>query len=175
MGVPQLTAVYDVARPLRAAEFLLSPTAHTLQWRYSETLAAGATSVMLGGMLAGVEESPATPLSSTAENIRPIAAWVRWKPWRKVRRTVTSRGENDVKKLVPEGIAARVPYKRQHLRSGVPDAWRPACGMGYCGARTIDDLHHAQFCAHHQRLVAESHPHDVAITSEAPNYSTGNH
>ena len=82
-------------------------------------------------------------------------------------------GENDTKKLVPEGIAARVPYKGSLYEVVYQMLGGLRAGMGYCGAPTIEDLHHARFTRITNAGVAESHPHDVAITSEAPNYSSG--
>ena len=80
-------------------------------------------------------------------------------------------GEQDVKKLVPEGIAGRVPYKGtvQEVIYQLIGGLR--AGMGYCGAATIEDLHHAKFVRITNAGVLESHPHDITITSEAPNYS----
>ena len=82
-------------------------------------------------------------------------------------------GENDAKKLVPEGIAARVPYKGSLYEVVYQMLGGLRAGMGYCGAPTIEDLHKARFTRITNAGVAESHPHDVAITSEAPNYSVG--
>jgi IMP dehydrogenase len=80
-------------------------------------------------------------------------------------------GEADTKKLVPEGIAARVPYKGSLYEVVYQMLGGLRAGMGYCGAENIEKLHTAQFTRITNAGVAESHPHDVAITSEAPNYS----
>lgn len=80
--------------------------------------------------------------------------------------------ENDVKKLVPEGIAARVPFKGSLFEVVYQMLGGLRAGMGYCGAANIDALHKARFTRITNAGVAESHPHDVAITSEAPNYSS---
>ena len=82
--------------------------------------------------------------------------------------------ETEAKKLVPEGIAARVPYKGTLFEVVYQMLGGLRAGMGYCGARTISDLHKAQFTRITSAGVLESHPHDVAITSEAPNYSSRN-
>lgn len=82
-------------------------------------------------------------------------------------------GETDAKKLVPEGISARVPYKGTLFEVVYQMVGGLRAGMGYCGAATIDQLHKAKFTRITNAGVAESHPHDVAITSEAPNYSRG--
>lgn len=79
----------------------------------------------------------------------------------------------DSKKLVPEGIAARVPYKGTLYEVAYQMLGGLRAGMGYCGAENIEKLHSAQFVRITNAGVAESHPHDVAITSEAPNYSRG--
>lgn len=81
--------------------------------------------------------------------------------------------ESDVKKLVPEGIAARVPFKGSLYEVVYQLVGGLRAGMGYCGAHTIDDLHQAKFTRITSAGVIENHPHDVAITSEAPNYSRG--
>ena len=80
-------------------------------------------------------------------------------------------GENDVKKLVPEGIAARVPYKGNLYEVIYQLCGGLRSGMGYCGAKDIKALHNAKFTRITNAGVLESHPHDVTITSEAPNYS----
>ena len=81
--------------------------------------------------------------------------------------------EADIKKLVPEGIAARVPFKGSLFEVVYQMTGGLRAGMGYCGANNIDALHNAKFTRITNAGVAESHPHDVAITSEAPNYSRG--
>ena len=81
--------------------------------------------------------------------------------------------ETDAKKLVPEGIAARVPFKGSLYEVVYQMLGGLRSGMGYCGARDIDALHRASFTRITAAGVMESHPHDVAITSEAPNYSRG--
>ena len=98
--------------------------------------------------------------------------WDLWKRWRTVRRIVISRAVTaDVKKLVPEGIAARVPYKGTLYEVIYQLVGGLRAGMGYCGAANIEQLHDAKFTRITNAGVLESHPHDVAITSEAPNYS----
>ena len=82
-------------------------------------------------------------------------------------------GETDTRKLVPEGIAARVPFKGSLYEVVYQMLGGLRSGMGYCGAENIDKLHNAKFTRITNAGVAESHPHDVAITAEAPNYSAG--
>jgi len=177
VGVPQLTAVYDVAKALEGSGI---PIIADGGIRYSgdivKALAAGATSVMLGGMLAGVEESPGDTIIFNGRKYKTYRGMGSLEAMEKGSKDrYFQGGENDVKKLVPEGIAARVPYKGSIYEVVYQMLGGLRAGMGYCGARTIDDLHHAQFVRITNAGVAESHPHDVAITSEAPNYSTGNH
>ena len=81
--------------------------------------------------------------------------------------------EADIKKLVPEGIAARVPFKGSLYEVVYQMVGGLRAGMGYCGAKTIEDLHNAKFTRITNAGVLESHPHGVTITSEAPNYSRG--
>ena len=177
VGVPQLTAVYDVAKALEGSGI---PIIADGGIRYSgdivKALAAGATSVMLGGMLAGVEESPGDTIIFNGRKYKTYRGMGSLEAMEKGSKDrYFQGGENDVKKLVPEGIAARVPYKGSIYEVVYQMLGGLRAGMGYCGARTIDDLHRAQFVRITNAGVAESHPHDVAITSEAPTYSTGNH
>ena len=174
VGVPQLTAVYDVAKALSEYDVPLIADGGI---RYSgdivKALAAGAHSVMLGGVLAGVEESPGDTIIfngrkyKTYRGMGSLEAMERGSKDR-----YFQGGETDVKKLVPEGIAARVPYKGSLYEVVYQMLGGLRAGMGYCGAPDIEALHHARFTRITAAGVAESHPHDVAITSEAPNYSS---
>ena len=175
IGVPQLSAVYDVAKAL---EGIGVPLIADGGIRYSgdivKALAAGAYSVMLGGMFAGVEESPGDTIIFNGRKYKSyrgmgsLEAMEKGSKDRYFQNSVT-----DSKKLVPEGIAARVPYKGSLYEVVYQMVGGLRAGMGYCGAETIEKLHHAQFVRITNAGVAESHPHDVAITSEAPNYSRG--
>ena len=175
IGVPQLSAVYDVAKALKDTSVPLIADGGI---RYSgdivKALAAGAHSVMLGGMFAGVEESPGDTIIFNGRKFKAyrgmgsLEAMEKGSKDRYFQNNVT-----DAKKLVPEGIAARVPYKGSLYEVVYQMLGGLRAGMGYCGAATIDDLHHAQFVRITGAGVAESHPHDVTITSEAPNYSRG--
>ena len=173
VGVPQLSAVYDVAKALKGTG---APLIADGGIRYSgdivKALAAGAYSVMLGGMLAGVEESPGDTIIYNGrkyKSYRGMGALEAMEKGSKDR--YFQAGETDAKKLVPEGIAARVPYKGNLYEVVYQMLGGLRSGMGYCGARDIDALHDAKFTRITNAGVAESHPHDVAITSEAPNYS----
>ena len=173
VGVPQLSAVYDVAKALDGTDVPLIADGGI---RYSgdivKALAAGAYSVMLGGMLAGVEESPGDTIIF---NGRKYKAYLGMGSLEAMEKGSKDRyfqaGETDTRKLVPEGIAARVPFKGSLYEVVYQMLGGLRSGMGYCGAENIEKLHTAKFTRITNAGVAESHPHDVAITSEAPNYS----
>ena len=173
VGVPQLTAVYDVAKALEGTGIPLIADGGL---RYSgdvvKALAAGGYSVMIGSLVAGTEESPGDTIIFNGrkfKSYRGMGSLEAMENGSKDR--YFQSGTTDVKKLVPEGIAARVPYKGclyeviYQLIGGL------RAGMGYCGAHNIEELHNAKFTRITNAGVLESHPHDVAITSEAPNYS----
>ncbi len=173
VGVPQLSAVYDVAKALEGTGVPLIADGGI---RYSgdivKALAAGGCSVMLGGMLAGVEESPGDTIIYNGrkyKSYRGMGSLEAMENGSKDR--YFQAGETDAKKLVPEGIAARVPYKGSLFEVVYQMLGGLRAGMGYCGAKDIEALHSAKFTRITNAGVAESHPHDVAITSEAPNYS----
>lgn len=175
VGVPQLSAVYDVAKALEGTDVPLIADGGI---RYSgdivKALAAGAHSVMLGGMLAGVEESPGDTIIFNGRKYKAYRGMGSLEAMEKGSKDRYFQGnENDVKKLVPEGIAARVPYKGSLYEVVYQMLGGLRAGMGYCGAPNIEALHHATFTRITNAGVAESHPHDVAITAEAPNYSAG--
>lgn len=175
VGVPQLSAVYDVAKALEATGVPLIADGGI---RYSgdivKALAAGAYSVMLGGMLAGVEESPGETIIFNGRKYKSYRGMGSLEAMEKGSKDrYFQDGEADSKKLVPEGIAARVPFKGSLYEVVYQMLGGLRAGMGYCGATDIEKLHTAQFTRITNAGVAESHPHDVAITSEAPNYSRG--
>ena len=173
VGVPQLSAVYDVATALKGTGVPLIADGGL---RYSgdvvKALAAGGNSVMIGSLVAGTEESPGDTIIFNGrkfKSYRGMGSLEAMENGSKDR--YFQAGTKDVKKLVPEGIAGRVPYKGtlQEVIYQLVGGLRS--GMGYCGAATIDDLHHARFTRITNAGVQESHPHDISITSEAPNYS----
>lgn len=173
IGVPQLSAVYDVAKALEGTDVPLIADGGI---RYSgdivKALAAGASSVMLGGMFAGVEESPGETIIFNGRKFKTYRGMGSLEAMEKGSKDRYFQGNvTDAKKLVPEGIAARVPYKGSLYEVIYQMLGGLRSGMGYCGAATINELHHAQFVRITNAGVAESHPHDVTITSEAPNYS----
>lgn len=173
VGVPQLSAVYDVAKALEGTGVPLIADGGI---RYSgdivKALAAGAYSVMLGGMLAGVEESPGDTIIYNGRKYKSYRGMGSLEAMEKGSKDRYFQGNvSDAKKLVPEGIAARVPYKGMLYEVIYQMLGGLRAGMGYCGAADIERLHEAKFTRITNAGVAESHPHDVAITSEAPNYS----
>lgn len=175
IGVPQLSAVYDVAKALEGTGVPLIADGGI---RYSgdivKALAAGAYSVMLGGMFAGVEESPGDTIIFNGRKYKSYRGMGSLEAMEKGSKDRYFQNDvTEAKKLVPEGIAARVPYKGSLYEVIYQMLGGLRAGMGYCGASTIERLHSAKFVRITNAGVAESHPHDVAITSEAPNYSRG--
>lgn len=173
VGVPQLSAVYDVAKALEGTDVPLIADGGI---RYSgdivKALAAGAYSVMLGGMLAGVEESPGDTIIYNGRKYKAYRGMGSLEAMEKGSKDrYFQAGETDTRKLVPEGIAARVPFKGSLYEVTYQMLGGLRSGMGYCGAANIEKLHEAKFTRITAAGVLESHPHDVAITSEAPNYS----
>ncbi|MDE7388261.1 MAG: IMP dehydrogenase [Muribaculaceae bacterium] len=174
VGVPQLSAVYDVAKALEGTGVPLIADGGI---RYSgdivKALAAGANAVMLGGMLAGVDETPGDTIIYNGRKYKAYRGMGSLEAMEKGSKDrYFQANETDTKKLVPEGIAARVPYKGSLYEVVYQMLGGLRSGMGYCGAANIDKLHSAKFTRITNAGVAESHPHDVAITSEAPNYSS---
>lgn len=173
VGVPQLSAVYDVASALAGTGVPLIADGGL---RYSgdvvKALAAGGYCVMIGSLVAGTEESPGDTIIFNGrkfKSYRGMGSLEAMENGSKDR--YFQSGTTEVKKLVPEGIAARVPYKGtlQEVIYQLVGGLRS--GMGYCGAANIEQLHNAKFTRITNAGVLESHPHDVTITSEAPNYS----
>lgn len=175
IGVPQLTAVYEVAKAARGTGVTVIADGGL---RYSgdivKALAAGADSVMAGSMFAGVDESPGETIIYNGRKFKSYRGMGSLEAMQKGSKDRYGQAEeDDIKKLVPEGIAARVPYKGMLSEVIYQLVGGLRAGMGYCGARTIDELKNAKFIRITNSGVAESHPHDVAITREAPNYSRG--
>ena len=176
VGMPQISAIYDVACALKGTGIPLIADGGL---RYSgdivKALAAGASSVMMGSLLAGTEESPGETVIfngrkfKTYRGMGSLAAMQKGSKDR-----YFQDAEDDIKKLVPEGIEARVPFKGSLQEVVYQMVGGLRAGMGYCGAATIEQLHHAKFTHITTAGYAESHPHGVMITREAPNYSRGN-
>ena len=173
VGVPQLSAVYDVAKALKGTGVPLIADGGL---RYSgdvvKALAAGGYSVMIGSLVAGTEESPGETIIFNGRKFktyRGMGSLEAMENGSKDR--YFQAGTKDVKKLVPEGISGRVPYKGTLYEVIYQLVGGLRSGMGYCGAQNIEQLHEAKFTRITNAGVLESHPHDVSITSEAPNYS----
>lgn len=175
VGMPQLSAIYEVAKALKGSGV---PVIADGGIRYSgdivKALAAGADTIMAGSLLAGVEESPGETIIFNGRKFKSYRGMGSLEAMEKGSKDRYFQDvESDVKKLVPEGIAARVPFKGSLYEVVYQLVGGLRAGMGYCGAHTIDDLHQAKFTRITSAGVIENHPHDVAITSEAPNYSRG--
>ena len=175
VGVPQLSAIYDVCKALEGTGVPLIADGGL---RYSgdvvKALAAGGSSVMVGSLVAGTEESPGDTIIFNGrkfKSYRGMGSLEAMEQKNGSRDRYFQNDIGDVKKLVPEGIAGRVPYKGtvQEVIYQLVGGLRS--GMGYCGAASIKDLHNAKFTRITNAGVLESHPHDISITSEAPNYS----
>ena len=175
VGVPQLSAVYDVYSALKDTDVPLIADGGL---RYSgdvvKALAAGGSCVMIGSLVAGTEESPGDTIIFNGrkfKSYRGMGSLEAMEQKNGSKDRYFQSDTKDVKKLVPEGIAGRVPYKGtvQEVIYQLIGGLRS--GMGYCGASTILKLHDAKFTRITNAGVLESHPHDITITSEAPNYS----
>ena len=176
VGVPQLSAVYDVYSVLRDTDVPLIADGGL---RYSgdvvKALAAGGSSVMIGSLVAGTEESPGDTIIFNGRKFKSYRGMGSLEAMENGSKDRYFQSDTkELKKLVPEGIAGRVPYKGtvQEVIYQLTGGLRS--GMGYCGAATIEDLHQAKFTRITNAGVMESHPHDITITSEAPNYSRPN-
>ena len=175
VGVPQLSAVYDVYTALKGTGVPLIADGGL---RYSgdivKALAAGGSSVMIGSLVAGTEESPGETIIFNGRKFKSYRGMGSLEAMEQKNGSRDRYFQNDIsdaKKLVPEGIAGRVPYKGtvQEVIYQLTGGLRS--GMGYCGSHSIERLHDAKFTRITNAGVMESHPHDIAITSEAPNYS----
>ncbi len=173
VGVPQLSAIYDVAKTLEGTGIPLIADGGL---RYSgdvvKAIAAGGTSVMVGSLVAGTEEAPGDTILFNGrkfKSYRGMGSLEAMENGSKDR--YFQSGVADNKKLVPEGIAGRVPYKGTVQEVVFQLVGGLRSGMGYCGAKDIKALNQAKFVRITNAGVQESHPHEVIITSEAPNYS----
>lgn len=175
VGVPQLSAIYDVYSALKNTDVPLIADGGL---RYSgdvvKALAAGGSSVMIGSLVAGTEESPGDTIIFNGrkfKSYRGMGSLEAMEQKNGSRDRYFQGDVNDVKKLVPEGIAGRVPYKGTVQEVVYQLVGGLRSGMGYCGSASIEKLHEAKFTRITNAGVLESHPHDISITSEAPNYS----
>lgn len=175
VGVPQLSAIYEVATALKGTGV---PVIADGGLRYSgdivKALAAGGSSVMMGSLLAGTEESPGETIIFNGRKFKSYRGMGSLSAMQQGSKDRYFQDvEDDIKKLVPEGIEARVPFKGTLQEVVYQMVGGLRSGMGYCGAANIKKLHEAKFTRISSAGYVESHPHGVMITREAPNYSKG--
>ncbi len=176
VGVPQLSAIYEVANAIKGTGVPLIGDGGI---RYSgdivKAIAAGASCIMAGSLLAGVEESPGDTIIYNGRKFKSYRGMGSLEAMQKGSKDRYFQDmEDDIKKLVPEGIAARVPFKGSLFEVVYQLVGGLRAGMGYCGAKDIPTLHAtSRFTRITTAGVHENHPHDVTITQEAPNYSRG--
>ncbi|MGR3811757.1 IMP dehydrogenase [Jiulongibacter sp. NS-SX5] len=173
IGMPQLTAVYESAKAIEGSGVpIIADGGIRFSGDVVKALAGGASSVMIGSLLAGTDEAPGEMVlfeGRKFKTYRGMGSVEAMEDGSKDR--YFQDAEADVKKLVPEGIVGRVAYKGKagevlyQLSGGL------RAGMGYCGAGSIEELQKAKFVKITSSGMAESHPHDVQVTREAPNYS----
>ncbi|KAB2871336.1 MAG: IMP dehydrogenase [Bacteroidales bacterium] len=173
VGVPQLNAIWDVANAIKGTGV---PVIADGGIRYSgdivKALAAGADTIMAGSLFAGVEESPGETIIFNGRKFKSYRGMGSLDAMQQGSKDRYFQDvEDDIKKLVPEGIVARVPYKGTLNEVFYQMIGGLKAGMGYCGAPNIEKLKEAKFVKITHAGIIESHPHDVAITREAPNYS----
>lgn len=174
VGVPQLSAIYDAATVARAAGI---PVIADGGLRYSgdivKALAAGGDSVMIGSMFAGVEESPGDTIIYNGRKFKSYRGMGSIDAMKagSADRYFQKGCEGNINKLVPEGIVGRVPFKGSLAETVYQLVGGIRAGMGYCGAHDIDELKQSRFIRITASGMNESHPHDITITSETPNYS----
>ena len=175
IGVPQLTAIIETANALKGTNVSLIADGGI---RYTgdmvKALAAGASSVMMGSIFAGTEESPGETIFYEGRQFKA------YRGMGSLGAMVDGSGdryfqdvEDEIKKFVPEGIEGRISYKGHVNEVVYQFTGGLRAGMGYCGAQTIQELQQAQFVRISNAGMRESHVHDVVITKEAPNYSRG--
>lgn len=172
VGVPQLTAVLDVANALKGRIPIIADGGIRYTGDIVKALAAGANTVMMGSLFAGTEESPGETIIFEGRKFKSYRGMGSMEAMQKGSKDRYFQDmEDDIKKLVPEGISGRVPFKGSLIEVMYQFIGGLRAGMGYCGAKTITDLQQAKFIRITDSGIHESHPHDVVITREAPNYS----
>ena len=173
VGVPQLTAVMQVAEALEGTGVpVIADGGIRFTGDIAKAVAGGGDTVMVGSMLAGVEEAPGETIIFDGRKFkvyRGMGSLGAMKQGSKDR--YFQDVEDDIKKLVPEGIEGRVPYKGTLAEVVNQYLGGLRAGMGYCGAGNIEALQGARFVRISNAGMTESHPHNITITKEAPNYS----
>ena len=173
VGVPQLYAVYECAKALKGTGIpVIADGGIKHTGDIPKAIAAGASCIMAGSLFAGVEESPGETIiyeGRKFKSYRGMGSIEAMETGSKDR--YFQDAEDDIKKLVPEGIVGRVPYKGTLAEVMHQFVGGLKAGMGYCGAGTIAALQEAKFVRITAAGIRESHPHDIVITKEAPNYT----
>jgi IMP dehydrogenase len=173
VGVPQLYAVYEAAKGLEGTGVpVIADGGIKHTGDIAKAIAAGAGSIMAGSLFAGVEESPGETIiyeGRKFKSYRGMGSVEAMEQGSKDR--YFQDVEDDIKKLVPEGIVGRVPYKGTLAEVMHQYVGGLKASMGYCGAKDIETLQKAQFVKITASGIRESHPHDITITKEAPNYT----
>jgi len=176
VGFPQLSAIVEVANALKGTGIpIIADGGIRYTGDITKAIAAGASTVMLGSLLAGTKESPGETIIFEGRKFKSYRGMGSVEAMRQGSKDRYFQDvEDDIKKLVPEGIVGRVPYKGDLFETMHQFIGGLRAGMGYCGAATIEDLkEHGQFVKITAAGVIESHPHDITITKESPNYSRG--
>jgi IMP dehydrogenase len=173
VGYPQLSAIMNVKKALKGSSVpIIADGGIRFTGDIPKAIASGASSVMMGSMFAGTHESPGETIIYEGRKFKTYRGMGSIEAMQKGSKDrYFQEDENDIKKLVPEGISARVPFKgslkevMHQLIGGL------RAGMGYCGAKNIESLMDAKFIKITSSGMLESHPHDVTITRESPNYN----
>lgn len=173
VGVPQLTAVYEVAKAIKGSGVpVIADGGIRFTGDVVKALAAGASTVMAGSLFAGVEESPGATIIFEGRKFKTYRGMGSIEAMQKGSKDrYFQDAEDDIKKLVPEGIVGRVPFKGNLSEVLYQMIGGLRAGMGYCGAKDISELQKSKFIRISNAGIVESHPHGISITSEAPNYS----
>jgi IMP dehydrogenase len=173
IGLPQLSAVYESSKAIKGSNVkVIADGGIRFSGDIVKALAAGADSVMIGSLLAGTDEAPGEMIiyeGRKFKTYRGMGSLEAMDDGSKDRYFQDT--EDDIKKLVPEGISGRVPYKGSAAEVLYQLVGGLKAGMGYCGSKNLEKLKSAKFVKITAAGVHESHPHDVTITREAPNYS----
>lgn len=173
VGVPQLTAIYEASRAGKKAGVpVIADGGIRFTGDIVKAIAAGADAVMAGSIFAGTDESPGETIIYEGRKFKSYRGMGSVEAMQEGSKDRYFQDvEDDIKKLVPEGIVGRVPFKGSVQEVIYQYIGGLRAGMGYCGAKNIKTLQQAKFVRITSAGVAESHPHDVTITKEAPNYS----
>ncbi|NND32375.1 MAG: IMP dehydrogenase, partial [Saprospiraceae bacterium] len=173
VGVPQLSAIYNASLGLKGKGIpIIADGGIRFTGDIVKAIAAGADTVMAGSLFAGVEEAPGETIIYEGRKFKIYRGMGSISAMQKGSKDRYFQDvEDDIKKLVPEGIEGRVPYKGTVAEVMIQYLGGLRAGMGYCGAGGISDLQQAKFVRISGAGITESHPHNIMITKEAPNYS----